>query len=750
MIAGFIAGALISGTVMTQDQRSPIVDKWMGTRWSADALEGRGWTEYPRPQLVRSDWLNLNGRWEYAISDKATPSWPGPEGAILVPYPVQSKLSGVQRQVYEDQALWYRSRFTRPADWSDQRTTLNFGAVDWEATVWINGSQVGQHRGGYDPFSFDITEFLKEGENEIVVRAWDPTDTGTQPHGKQFFNPNSIWYTAVTGIWQTVWIEPVAENSLVSVVPVTKIDGSVEFQTEVDGSGSGLSVEVDVLWKGESVAEGRGGANESLTVKVPNARLWSPDSPNLYDAEVRLMRDGVVVDRIQTYFGIREIELKTDEFGPRVYLNGEPVFMFGPLDQGWWPDGLYTPPTDDALRYDLEVTKRAGFNTVRKHVKVEPATFFRHCDELGLLVWQDMPSNLKFPPGWDMDFRKENPKADGPRPQESKDQFLVEWGNIMDACKPFTSVVVWVPFNEAWGQFDTKRISEWTKANDPSRLVNSASGGNFVNTGDIQDIHAYPGPATPDRLTDRAIVLGEFGGLGLPVKGHLWQDRDNWGYRTYDSVEVLKVQYEQLIKQLVLLKGSGLSGAIYTQTTDVEGEVNGLMTYDRAVVKMPLDWLNRVNRQVYRSPVTIQSLAETAEDEQVEWRYTTSAPGSNWFATDFSDSAWSTGRGGFGTEGTPGARIGTTWSSDDIWIRRSFDLADVSGDLYLKIHHDEEATVYLNGVLLTKLDGYTTGYVYWGLPEGVLKPGRNVIAIHCNQTQGGQYIDAGISRIVDK
>lgn len=731
---------------MSQEQRSPIVDKWKGTRWTADALAGRGWEVYPRPQMVRDDWLNLNGRWEYAISDRTVPSWPGPDGSILVPYPVQSRISGVQRQVYEDQALWYRTRFSRPKGWTSPKTRLHFGAVDWEATVWVNGKQVGQHRGGYDPFSFDVSEFLTDGENEIVVRAWDPTDTGDQPHGKQFFNPNGIWYTAVTGIWQTVWLEPEAEAALRSVHSVTEISGRVTIKPEVTEP-AGLRVEADVIWNGEVVASGSAAAGGDLVVNVPAPRLWSPDAPNLYDAEVRLVRGNDVIDRVRTYFGIREIALKTDAFGPRVYLNGEPVFMFGPLDQGWWPDGLYTPPSDDALRYDLEVTKRAGFNTVRKHVKVEPATFYRHCDELGLLVWQDMPSNLKFPPGWDMDFRKENPKADGPRPQESKDQFLIEWGNIMDACRAFPSVVIWVPFNEAWGQFDTKRITEWTKAFDPSRLVNSASGGNFVDTGDIQDIHAYPGPATPDRLPDRAIVLGEFGGLGLPVKGHLWQDRDNWGYRTYDSVDVLKGHYEQLIKQLVLLKGSGLSGAIYTQTTDVEGEVNGLLTYDRMVVKMPLDWLNRVNRQVYRSPVTLEAVLPTAEEASADWRFTTDAPGENWFQPGFSESGWSTGRGGFGTEGTPGATIGTVWSGKTIWIRRTFDVSDVTGDLYLKVHHDEKATVYINGTLVAKLDGYATGYIYVDLPDGILKSGRNVIAIHCEQTQGGQYIDAGISRI---
>ncbi|MBX3117927.1 MAG: hypothetical protein KF784_02605 [Fimbriimonadaceae bacterium] len=735
--------------VVNDEQDRPVtIEKWMSTRWSADALAGRAWKEYPRPQMVRDRWENLNGSWEYAIAPANLEIWPGAQGKILVPYPVQSHLSGVQKQVYADQALWYRRTVVVPDGWKGQRLRLNFGAVDWHTKVLVNGKLVGEHFGGYDPFGFDITDALKAGENELVLRVWDPTTDGDQPYGKQTFTPSGIWYTAVTGIWQTVWMEPVSTSSIALVVAETKISGDVKVDVGVEGKHEGLTVHVKAMLNGAEVATGSAPAGKPIALKVPQPRLWSPDSPTLYDLEVELRQGEKAVDKAGSYFGIREIALKEDKFGVRTYLNGEPIFMFGPLDQGWWPDGLYTPPSDDALRYDLEVLKRAGFNTVRKHVKVEPARFYRHCDELGLLVWQDMPSNLKFGPGWNTNFRVKNEKPDGPRPAVSKQAFEDEWRNIMTACKPFPSVVVWVPFNEAWGQFDTKRVSDWTKAFDPSRLVNPASGGNFVEAGDMLDIHVYPGPGSPDPVPGRAIVLGEFGGLGLPVDKHTWQEKDNWGYRSFTNSADLMVRYEQLIKSLTLLKSKGLSAAIYTQTTDVEIEVNGLMTYDRSILKMPLDWLRKVNSAVYGPPMTMQAVLPTADDSPGEWSYTESEPAADWFGEAFSAVGWKQGKSGFGTAQTPGAIVGTVWSSEKIWIRREFTAVDVSGDLWLKIHHDEDAVVYLNGSEIARLEGYTTDYLFVDIPDGLLRSGKNVIAVSCKQTSGGQYIDAGFYRAV--
>ena len=726
----------------------------MTTRWTPEALAGRAWKEYPRPQLVRDHWLNLNGMWEYAIAPKDAEQWPGKEGEIRVPYPVQSYLSGVRKQVYADQSLWYRRTFSVPADWGNKLVKLNFGAVDWKCWVYVNGTLLGEHSGGYDPFSFPIhSSILKSGQNEIVLKVWDPTTEGDQPYGKQTFKPEGIWYTAVTGIWQTVWLEPITRDGntdagfeVNSVRTQTKISGEVVVFTEIAGetTSPNFQVSATAYLNGAQVAQGRSQPGEPIKLKVANPQLWSPESPTLYDLEVEYLRNGQPVDSVRSYFGIREVALRKDKYGQRIYLNGKPVFMFGPLDQGWWPDGLYTPPTDDALRYDLEVTKRAGYNTVRKHVKVEPARFYRHCDELGLLVWQDMPSNLKYGPGWNTNYRVKNEKPDGPRPNDSKSRFHGEWHEIMMATWSFPSVVVWVPFNEAWGQFDTQRIAEWTKAMDPTRLVNSASGGNFVQTGDIMDIHVYPGPGAPPQEPNRAIVLGEFGGLGLPIEGHTWQAKDNWGYRTYTTPEELLARYEDLIKNLLLLKSKGLSAAIYTQTTDVEIEVNGLMTYDRAIAKMPLDELRRINARLYGPAVELAAILPTADERPGAWRYTLDEPKSGWFGKDFADGAWKIGKSGFGTEGTPGAVIGTDWKSNQIWIRRTFEATDAGGDLWLKVHHDEDAIVYLNGKEIAKLEGYVGSYQFRDIPDSLLLPGRNTLAVVCKQTRGGQYIDVGI------
>jgi hypothetical protein len=740
---------LLAGFAMMDQGRPTDIEKFMTTRWSKDAVEGRAWKEYPRPQLVREQWLNLNGVWEYAIAPKDSEPFPGKQGEIRVPYPVQSYLSGVRKQVYADQSLWYRRTFTVPAGWSGQQVQLNFGAVDWQCWVYVNGKLAGEHSGGYDPFSIGIGDHLKSGENEVVLKVWDPTTDGDQPYGKQTFKPEGIWYTAVTGIWQTVWLEPVSKQAAIqSVRADTKIDGTIKVFAEAAGRTTSATLVARAMLNGAEVARGIAEVGNPIQFKISKPQLWSPNAPHLYDLEVSLMQGDSAVDTVKSYFGIREISLKKDRYGVRTYLNGQPIFMFGPLDQGWWPDGLYTPPSDDALRYDLEVTKRAGFNTVRKHVKVEPARFYRHCDEIGLLVWQDMPSNLKYGPGWNTNYRVKNEKPDGPRPPASKSRFHGEWHRIMEACRTFPSVVVWVPFNEAWGQFDTQRISEWTKAIDSTRLVNSASGGNFVQTGDIMDIHVYPGPGAPPREPNRAIVLGEFGGLGLPLEGHTWQAKDNWGYRTYASQAELLSRYEELIQNLALLKSLGLSAAIYTQTTDVEVEVNGLMTYDRAMVKMPLDRLREINRRVYGPAIAMQTILPTADEKPADWLYTFEQPTATWFAEGYDAAGWKSGKSGFGTAGTPGAVVGTTWNTSNIWLRRTFEVKDGSGDLWLKVHHDEDAVVYLNGREIARLEGYVGSYQFKNIPDGILRPGKNVLAISCKQTNGGQYVDAGFVRAV--
>jgi hypothetical protein len=417
------------------------------------------------------------------------------------------------------------------------------------------------------------------------------------------------------------------------------------------------------------------------------------------------------------------------------------------LDQGWWPDGLYTAPTDEALRYDLEVTKKLGFNMIRKHVKVEPARWYYHCDQLGLLVWQDMPNG-------DKHIRGDAP--DLVRTPESADNFRTEYKALIDTHHNHPCIVVWVPFNEGWGQFETNEVLAWTKDYDPSRLVDAPSGWADRGTGDMHDIHRYPGPDMPEVEEHRAVVLGEFGGLGWPVEGHLWWNKRNWGYRTYQTREELQSNYEQLIHKLRPLIGAGLAAAVYTQTTDVEGEVNGLMTYDRAMVKYDSDRLATLHQKLYLPPpiVTRRIILATSEKEARAWRFTTKEPGSNWQSPDFDDSPWSEGPAGFGRKDTPGAIVNTPWESNDIWLRCTFDVpvADFHG-LRLRMHHDEDAEVYLNGKRIAAVTGYTTRYDEFVLDESVaqlIRSGSNTLAVHCKQTQGGQYIDVGIVDVEEK
>ena len=555
--------------------------------------------EYPRPQLVRDRWINLNGLWEYAI----TPVDAVPEkmdGHILVPFAVESALSGVGRSVTEHDALWYEREFSVPKDWAGSRIMLNFGAVDWKAEVYVNDELAGCHTGGYAPFSFDVTDLLLQGKtNSLKVKVTDGTDSWFQPRGKQVSEPEGIWYTAVTGIWQTVWMEPVSESYVKSFHSVADIDASV-LNVYVDAVlTEGDACEVVLMECGNVINKGRG---TEVSLHVPQMKLWSPDSPYLYDVEVNIVRDGAVVDRVSGYAAMREISYRKDASGhKRMYLNGEPLFQYGPLDQGWWPDGLYTAPSDEALVFDIQKTKDFGFNMIRKHVKVEPARWYWHCDRLGMLVWQDMPSiEDNHENVWGN--RAYDTGTDYPVTQEGKDNYYKEWGEVIAAFKGFPCIVVWVPFNEGWGQFDTEDVVQFTRAQDPTRLINYASGGNFVHcSGDILDLHNYPHPEMYLYDKEYINVLGEYGGIGWPVEGHLWQPERNWGYVQFKSADEVLDTYEKYAEMLIDLIDDGFAGAIYTQTTDVEIEVNGLMTYDRKVVKLDQERLHAINTKVIES-----------------------------------------------------------------------------------------------------------------------------------------------------
>ncbi|BFK04375.1 glycoside hydrolase family 2 TIM barrel-domain containing protein [Parabacteroides goldsteinii] len=584
-------------TVCAQAQWKPAGDK-IKTKWAEQINPQNVLPEYPRPQLERTDWVNLNGEWEYAIKPKGEVEPNSFDGNILVPFAVESSLSGVQKEVGENNELWYKRSFAVPANWKNKDVVLNFGAVDWKADVFVNDILIGSHQGGFTPFSFNITPYLTGKSNQkLVVRVWDPSDRGYQPRGKQTSNPEGIWYTPVTGIWQTVWLEPVATNHITSVKSIPNIDnGTMNVTVGTSQPCNTAVVEVKLLDKGQVVASAKGVQGKELRLAVQNPTLWDTSNPYLYDMKVSLTKDGKVVDDVKSYTAFRKISSKRDANGiMRMQLNNKNLFQYGPLDQGWWPDGLYTAPTDEALLYDIVKTKDWGFNMIRKHVKVEPARWYYHCDKEGILVWQDMPSGDM---GNQWAPHTYNGGTDKERSSASIANYYQEWKEIMDLCVSHPSVVVWVPFNEAWGQFDTEKVAEWTKNYDPSRLVNPASGGNHRACGDILDLHNYPGPSMflfdPQRVT----VLGEYGGIGLPLENHLWWNKRNWGYVQFKNSDEVTAEYVKYANELKEMVDRGFSAAVYTQTTDVEGEVNGLMTYDRKEIKINEAAVKKANQAV--------------------------------------------------------------------------------------------------------------------------------------------------------
>ena len=593
---------LAAGSILNAPAQAwqPAGDK-IKTAWADEVDPACPLPEYPRPTLVRPAWQNLNGLWDYAIRPADAPQPELFDGKILVPYPVESSLSGVQRRLSENEVLWYERRFTVPAGWRQGALLLHFGAVDWEADVYLNGIRVGGHKGGYTAFSIDIAPYLTRGEQTLAVRVADPTDRGTQPRGKQVTEARTIWYTPVTGIWQTVWLEPVPESRIASLRTTPDIDTkSLTVEAAIVGARRGDIVGITFRDNGRTVAEARAAAGEPLRLTLSDMKLWTPDTPVLYDLEATLLRGGRSVDRVGSYAAMRKNSVVRGQEGfLRLALNDRECFQFGPLDQGWWPDGLYTAPTDEALVYDIVKTKDLGFNMIRKHVKVEPERWYWHCDRLGILVWQDMPNGGPSPE-WQNNRYFDGTEAK--RTAESEAQFRKEWKEIVDQLYNHPSVVMWVPFNEAWGQFKTAEIARWTKDYDPTRIVNAASGGNFhPDAGEVLDIHSYPHPRFFLFDIGRVNVIGEYGGIGLPLEGHLWQPDRNWGYVRFKNAGEVTDEYVRYAEMLERLIPTGCSGAVYTQTTDVEIEVNGLMTYDRKQVKVDERRLHEVNRRLCRS-----------------------------------------------------------------------------------------------------------------------------------------------------
>lgn len=582
-------------------QWNPVGDK-IKTAWAEKIDPQNLLPEYPRPIMERGEWKNLNGLWNYAILKKGEAAPSSYEGQILVPFAVESSLSGVGKRIDEQQELWYNRSFDVPAHWKDKRILLHFGAVDWKADVWVNGISVGQHTGGFVPFSFDVTEALKKGANDLIVRVWDPTDRGPQPRGKQVRKPEGIWYTPVSGIWQTVWLEPVADSYITALKTTPDIDRrqlQIEVQSNVD-SYKYTRVEASVYDGKQLIASGSSINGQPISISMPSdMKLWSPDAPFLYDVKVRLLCNGKEKDKVDSYAAMRKYSTGRDKNGiVRLRLNNQDLFQFGPLDQGWWPDGLYTAPSDEALVYDIQKTKDFGFNMIRKHIKVEPARWYTYCDRLGMIVWQDMPSGDRNPE-WQM--RKYFDGTEMKRSAESEAIYRKEWKEIIDCLYSYPCIGTWVPFNEAWGQFKTIEIAEWTKQYDPSRLVNPASGGNHYPCGDMLDLHNYPGPAMFLYDAQRATVLGEYGGIGLVLKDHLWEPNRNWGYVQFNTSKEATDEYLKYADKLKGMIARGFSAAVYTQTTDVEVEVNGFLTYDRKVIKLDEQTLKKVNSEICNS-----------------------------------------------------------------------------------------------------------------------------------------------------
>ena len=581
-------------------QWKPAGDK-IKTDWANQIDPNNVLPEYPRPIMERGEWKNLNGLWNYAIIEKGQPIPAAFDGEILVPFAVESSLSGVAKRMDDTKELVYQRSFDVPGTWKGKQILLHFGAVDWKADVWVNDVKVGSHTGGYTPFSFDITAALVAKNNKMVVKVWDPTDKGYQPRGKQLSNPHGIWYTPVTGIWQTVWLEPVGKKHIEDLRILPDIDRNVlSVDAKVIGRCTSDMVEVNVYDGDKLVAVGKSINNEPVEVAMPaDRKLWSPDSPFLYTLKVNLKNAGKVIDKVESYAAMRKYSYKRASDGiVRMELNNEPLFQFGPLDQGWWPDGLYTAPTDEALAWDVKKTKDFGFNMIRKHIKVEPARWYMHCDKMGIIVWQDMPSGDKNPE-WQM--RKYFDGRERQRSAISEANYRKEWKEIMDYLYSYPCIGVWVPFNEAWGQFKTQEIAEWTKQMDPSRLVNPASGGNHYQCGDMLDLHNYPAPNLFLYDATRPTVLGEYGGIGLVMKEHLWVPDRNWGYVQFNSSKEATDEYVKYANILLDLIPKGFSGAVYTQTTDVEIEVNGLITYDRKIIKLDEARVREINQKICNS-----------------------------------------------------------------------------------------------------------------------------------------------------
>lgn len=718
-------------------KRSPLM-----TRWSSLVDPRAPHPDYPRPQFVREDWLNLNGVWEYQpgmAADEAPPFGRTLADTILVPYPVESALSGVME--HHDR-LWYRRQLAIPAAWRGRDVLLHFGAVDYESEVFVNGHRVGLHAGGYDPFCYNITPFLQgEEHHELIVRVFDPTEMGGQPRGKQNTKPRGITYTPTTGIWQTVWLEPVHSARIEGITLIPDIDRGV-LNLTVDGVGTDGTHTVEVtVKKGQSAVSRQSiPLNKETAISIANARLWSPDDPFLYTLNLTLKQGPRSIDSVGSYFGMRKTHVGDADGQKKLLLNNKFVFQLGPLDQGFWPDGIYTAPTDDAMKNDILQMKAMGFNMVRKHIKVEPARWYYWTDKLGLLVWQDMPSANSYPG-----------KAFVPPPVD-KVAFEDGLTRMVKSHRNSPSIILWTVFNEGQGQFDTERMVNVVRGLDTSRPINEASGGQIKGFGDVNDIHSYPEPAVRPPNGKQALVCGEFGGIGYLIPDHSWQ-REGHGYVEVDTPADLLYLYAEFMDQVRQLRdGKGLSAAVYTELTDVMTEINGLLTYDR-IPKVPTEKIRQVNTFQFPAP-TYKTVLPTSQVSGQTWQYVTTKPDDSWSGKDYNDSSWSQGPGPFASTGE---HVGTAWTTPDIWLRRHFNPGALTPEqiqnLVLTETHRGRLELYINGVQSSGQQGnnrasegrYEHRPLSHAVREAILPNAENVIAVHVHGSQDQQSFDAGLA-----
>jgi ribosomal protein S17E len=730
------------------------------TSWANDVTPENVWKEYPRPQMVRTDWLNLNGLWDFEITDRDTNKIAiNYARKILVPFCVESALSGIKETITGKQQMMYRRYFTVPSNWNQKYLILHFEAVDYETKVWVDGKYVGMHKGGYDHFQFDITGFLsKEQKHEIKIVVWDPTNEGSQPIGKQALPAikNVTKYTATSGIWQTVWLEPINDVAIESIKIIPNIDNAtISLQTKVVGATQGTRIKIQAFDQGKEIASSIAADDELVSLQLNQPKLWSPTNPFLYDLKLSLVKDGKVVDEVSSYFGMRKISMGRDQEGyMRILLNNEIIYQLGPLDQGYWPDGILTPASDQALRYDIAYLKKIGANMDRMHMKVQPERWYYHCDQLGILVWQDMVSPTKF-----IDTKSNLNSSD----------FELEHNITVDQLYNHPSIIQWVLFNESWGQYDTERLTAALKAKDPTRLVINASGWHDKKVGDIRDFHDYtihPAIALVTKNDERAMVLGEAGGFDLLIPGHLWTPdlktetklKTNW---TIDfkkgvvkSSDELIEKYKILLDDLFQLKKYGLNAVVYTQISDVEDEISGWMTYDRKVSKLPETTFAALHEQFFKPTITGKYILPLSMNTAQQWNYRFTAPSNDWIKnTTIAD--FKLGEAPFGIESNNAHKVNTTWNTNSLFLNKEFTLTALPSKLSLVACNTGITDVYINGAYVMQFNNFLKNDPEVKISETLLsdkamkllKVGVNQLSLKFNFPSVGKpvyYYDFGI------